>query len=411
MSRVVAPRSGRGTPAWARPSHTTAHAPGSGACSAAGASSPTAAAHHQVYGEGDNQPYEAAASARDRAARGAHVCLPLPYTATRHTAAARPDAWLPRPQQLAPPSLCAALRCACHGPNQAQVFLTDTHLVLAMEYAAGGDLAGYSTARQGLPEVEARYFFQQIILALDYCHRMVRFRSRSDCRARALSQDCHGCRSNEVQVQRPQEPIACRRRLACRRLAPRIAERSTTVSGPGWAACPYTGLRFRGRPSCLLLSRQSVSSRDIKLENILVDGSPRPLIKVGAVVGFWDGDCGAGACLVAQASGLVQPASLHLLPPCRWATDHSLCMALAAGGLWIQQRCGAAQRAQQPSGYTRLPGTGNCQAAARAGVRWAGAQLQQRACRHAAGGCVQHHCTVTQLVSQGGTEAAAAVVG
>ena len=55
-----------------------------------------------------------------------------------------------------------------------QVFLTRTHLVLAMEYAAGGDLFRYVSARRGLPEDEARWFFQQLIVAVDYCHRMVR---------------------------------------------------------------------------------------------------------------------------------------------------------------------------------------------------------------------------------------------
>ncbi len=55
-----------------------------------------------------------------------------------------------------------------------QVFLTKTHLVLAMEYAAGGDLFRYVSARRGLPEDEARWFFQQLMVAVDYCHRMVR---------------------------------------------------------------------------------------------------------------------------------------------------------------------------------------------------------------------------------------------
>lgn len=42
-----------------------------------------------------------------------------------------------------------------------------------MEYAAGGDLFRYAAARRGLHEDEARWFFQQLILAVDYCHRMV----------------------------------------------------------------------------------------------------------------------------------------------------------------------------------------------------------------------------------------------
>jgi serine/threonine-protein kinase SRK2 len=55
-----------------------------------------------------------------------------------------------------------------------EVFLTSSHLVLAMEYAAGGDLFRYVSARRGLPEDEARWFFQQLMIAVDYCHRMVR---------------------------------------------------------------------------------------------------------------------------------------------------------------------------------------------------------------------------------------------
>ena len=53
------------------------------------------------------------------------------------------------------------------------MFLTSAHLVLAMEYAAGGDLAHYTSVRRGLGEEEARWFFQQIMIAVDYCHRMV----------------------------------------------------------------------------------------------------------------------------------------------------------------------------------------------------------------------------------------------
>jgi serine/threonine protein kinase len=49
-----------------------------------------------------------------------------------------------------------------------------------MEYAAGGDLFRYVSARRGLPEDEARWFFQQLMIAVDYCHRMVRLRMGID---------------------------------------------------------------------------------------------------------------------------------------------------------------------------------------------------------------------------------------
>ena len=44
---------------------------------------------------------------------------------------------------------------------------------MALEYAAGGELFD-TVARAGkLPEIEARYFFQQLILGLEYCHNRV----------------------------------------------------------------------------------------------------------------------------------------------------------------------------------------------------------------------------------------------
>ncbi len=62
---------------------------------------------------------------------------------------------------------CAVPRCAV------QVFLTDDHLVLVMEYAAGGDLLERVARSRWLSEEEARWFFQQTMFAIDYCHRMV----------------------------------------------------------------------------------------------------------------------------------------------------------------------------------------------------------------------------------------------
>ena len=42
-----------------------------------------------------------------------------------------------------------------------------------MEYAAGGDMFEYVVRKGGLRESEARWFFQQLIVAVDYIHRMV----------------------------------------------------------------------------------------------------------------------------------------------------------------------------------------------------------------------------------------------
>jgi hypothetical protein len=69
-------------------------------------------------------------------------------------------------------SRCAKLRCftLC----LLQVFLTQQYLGIAMEFASGGDMFEYVVKKNGLREEEARWFFQQLIVGLDYCHRMVR---------------------------------------------------------------------------------------------------------------------------------------------------------------------------------------------------------------------------------------------
>jgi len=51
-----------------------------------------------------------------------------------------------------------------------EVFLTEKHIGIAMEYASGGDLFDYTVKRGGLKEDEARWFFQQLICAVDYMH-------------------------------------------------------------------------------------------------------------------------------------------------------------------------------------------------------------------------------------------------
>ena len=54
-----------------------------------------------------------------------------------------------------------------------QVFLTQTHLAIVMEYAPGGELFDFLCKRRCLTENEARYFFQQLICGLEYCHSVV----------------------------------------------------------------------------------------------------------------------------------------------------------------------------------------------------------------------------------------------
>jgi serine/threonine protein kinase len=55
-----------------------------------------------------------------------------------------------------------------------QVFLTPQYMGIAMEFAPGGDMFEYVVKKNGLREDEARWFFQQLIVGLDYCHKMVR---------------------------------------------------------------------------------------------------------------------------------------------------------------------------------------------------------------------------------------------
>ncbi|EPS73443.1 stress kinase, partial [Genlisea aurea] len=65
-------------------------------------------------------------------------------------------------------------RSLCH-PNIIrfkEVVLTETHLVIVMEYAAGGELFDRICSAGRFSEDEARYFFQQLISGVCYCHSM-----------------------------------------------------------------------------------------------------------------------------------------------------------------------------------------------------------------------------------------------
>ena len=70
--------------------------------------------------------------------------------------------------------------CVVH-PNIVQfkeVFLTPNHLAIVMEYAAGGDMFEFVIRNktpnhgEGLPEDSARGFFQQLLVALEFCHEL-----------------------------------------------------------------------------------------------------------------------------------------------------------------------------------------------------------------------------------------------
>ncbi|XP_050372267.1 serine/threonine-protein kinase SRK2H-like [Argentina anserina] len=53
-----------------------------------------------------------------------------------------------------------------------EVFLTPTHLVIVMEYAAGGELFHRVCSFERFSEDEARFFFQQLISGVGYCHSL-----------------------------------------------------------------------------------------------------------------------------------------------------------------------------------------------------------------------------------------------
>ncbi|CAN6300102.1 unnamed protein product [Urochloa humidicola] len=53
-----------------------------------------------------------------------------------------------------------------------EVCLTPTHLAIVMEYAAGGELFEKICSAGRFSEDESRYFFQQLISGVSYCHSM-----------------------------------------------------------------------------------------------------------------------------------------------------------------------------------------------------------------------------------------------
>ncbi|CAN6466856.1 unnamed protein product [Victoria cruziana] len=53
-----------------------------------------------------------------------------------------------------------------------EVLLTPTHLAIVMEYASGGELFERICNAGRFSEDEARFFFQQLISGVSYCHSM-----------------------------------------------------------------------------------------------------------------------------------------------------------------------------------------------------------------------------------------------
>ncbi|KAI8471513.1 MAG: kinase-like domain-containing protein [Monoraphidium minutum] len=61
--------------------------------------------------------------------------------------------------------------CHPHVVQFREVFLSRSSVNIVMEYAAGGSLLAYVQRRGRLYEPAARWFFQQLVLAVDFCHK------------------------------------------------------------------------------------------------------------------------------------------------------------------------------------------------------------------------------------------------
>lgn len=57
--------------------------------------------------------------------------------------------------------------------NCLQGLQSDEKVFIVMEYMAGGNLYNYVISRKSTPEEWTRWFFQQVVVAIDYCHRKV----------------------------------------------------------------------------------------------------------------------------------------------------------------------------------------------------------------------------------------------
>jgi serine/threonine-protein kinase SRK2 len=59
-----------------------------------------------------------------------------------------------------------------HVVHLREVFCAPPYLALVMEFVPNGDMFNYVVSNRGLPETEARWFFQQLVLGMDYCHKV-----------------------------------------------------------------------------------------------------------------------------------------------------------------------------------------------------------------------------------------------
>lgn len=162
--------------------------------------------------------------------------------------------------------------------------MTPQHLCIAMEFASGGDMFEYVVKKNGLREDEARWFFQQLIVGLDYCHRMV-----SHGNALHPTTSCNlacvfAAQLTRLRCSASQAAVSVCSKGACSISCMSLVMLPWLATSPRIKSlCPNKHKRTcPGKiiESLVLWPLQGVVNRDIKLENTLLDSSPRPLVKI-----------------------------------------------------------------------------------------------------------------------------------
>ena len=141
------------------------------------------------------------------------------------------------------------------------MFLTPEHLAIVMEHLPEGDLFQYLQQRRSLPESEARWCFQQLVLAIDYSHRVV------------SSQAEPAGQPGKAVLRCPAGGAATSTPACSRWPGPPSSASQTQAQGRLRPARARLPLRPAGRA-------QGVANRDIKLENALLARRSPPVLKL-----------------------------------------------------------------------------------------------------------------------------------
>lgn len=133
--------------------------------------------------------------------------------------------------------------------------------------------------QRGLPETDARWYFQQLIIAIDYCHRMV-----SHGHSWGAQAQHYHVSENAKTYHECCHPLHCSHynddNAAC--CVPSTTPVSTHCISE-FRLSKETLLIFTQHMQILNGAHnnvQGVANRDIKLENTLLDSTTRPLIKI-----------------------------------------------------------------------------------------------------------------------------------